>query len=351
MLDDLRKRIREVDGKIAALVAERLQLAGAIGEEKEKLGLPVRDFATEKRVHDSMAAHASEYGIDPDILAGVTRHLIRGAVKHQAERRKPLAATGEKSAAIIGGAGHMGRWFGGYLSTRGYGIRTIEAGESLKSAVEADLVVVCVPLDVMRDVLESLIAQGPRGTVIEIASLKSSFTELVPGWIEKGVRFASTHPMFGADADMLSGQNMIICEAGCPEAEEEAAALFNESAVNLVRLPLEEHDRMMTWVLNLPHLMNLLMADLLTSTSLPYSQLQEIGGTTFNRQNSVTREVVRENPGLYYNIQRINRHRDELYSAARAGLERVIYDVQNPDPANFVNRMEGWRSWFGENER
>ena len=86
MLDDLRKQIRAVDSQIAALVAERLRLAGAIGEEKEQLGLPVRDFATEKRVHESMAAYAEQFGIDPEILAGVTRHLIRGSVKPSSAR-------------------------------------------------------------------------------------------------------------------------------------------------------------------------------------------------------------------------------------------------------------------------
>lgn len=126
MLDDIRKEIRAIDQRIAELIAQRLQLAEQVGKEKEKHQLPIRDFATEKIVHDTMRRHAERLGFDPAIIREVTSALIRGAVALQANRRKPPATEGEKQAVVIGGLGHMGRWFAGYLGSRGFGVTILD---------------------------------------------------------------------------------------------------------------------------------------------------------------------------------------------------------------------------------
>jgi chorismate mutase/prephenate dehydrogenase len=203
-----------------------------------------------------------------------------------------------------------------------------------------------VPLDKTGEVLRWIVGENPRGIVVEIASLKSDFVDEIPGWIEGGLRIACVHPMFGAEADLLAGQNLIVCESGCKEAEDAAADLFSDSAVHVVRIPLADHDRIMAWVLNLPHLLNLLAADLLSSSTEANERLRELGGTTFNCQHDVTSEVVSENPDLYYHIQHINRHRGEFFDRFRESLQRIIGDIERNDRDEFVKRMNGWSRWF-----
>lgn len=351
MLDDLRKEIRGVDASIAELIAKRLDLAKRIGEEKVKLGLPVRDYATEKRVLESMDKHAQRLGIESDLLEGVVLQLIRGAVKLQSSNRPPSTLKDGQRAAILGGGGHMGRWFEGFLASRGYNVTIVEKDDGLDAAFDADLILVSVPLDKTGEVLRQIVDAEPKGIILEIASLKSEFVEDIPKWVEAGLRIASIHPMFGADADLLAGQNLVVCEAGCEEAESTAADLFADSAVHVVRIPLADHDRIMSWVLNLPHLLNLLAADLLSSSTESIDRLHELGGTTYNRQLSVTREVVSENPDLYYHIQHINRHRGDFFDRFRDSLQRIISDIEGDDKEAFIQRMAGWNHWFrGENE-
>jgi len=345
----LRSQIREVDAAIAGLVGRRQELARKIGEEKERLGLPVRDFETEKQVLQAAAREAERQGLERDLLEGIALHLIRGAVRLQSRERsrRPSWPQGEgRPACVIGGGGHMGRWFLSFLASRGYRTGVVEAGDPIDDALAADLVVVAVDLASTAGVVDQLAVRRPRGTVLEISSLKSPLLDRASGWVDGGMRFASIHPMFGADADLLAGQNLIVCQAGCPEAEDEAALLFADSAVHVLRLPIAEHDRFMTWVLNLPHLVNLLAADLLASSELPYARLRELGGTTFNRQREVTAEVAAENPELYYSIQRLNRHRRELFDAVRASLERIAGDIEAGRREAFVARMLGWENWF-----
>ena len=147
--------------------------------------------------------------------------------------------------------------------------------------------------------------------------------------------------MFGPETDLLSGQNLVVCEAGCAEAEKVASDMFTGTAVNIVHIPIEKHDLYMTWVLNLPHLMNLIMGDLLFKSGVPHDMLSSLGGTTFNKQLSVTDEVMSENPDLYFHIQQINKHRDELRSAFIESLD----NIHNSDKKDsFVSIMKNWET-------
>ena len=343
MLDELRQEIRDIDGRIAELVAERLDLARRIGREKERLGLTVRDYGVEKAVLARARRRAGELGIDAALLKDIALTLIRGAVGLQvSERRTAPVATGDV-CAIIGGGGKMGGWFDRFTASLGYRTRVIEPGDPLDTVAEAELVVVAVPLAAMRPVLEQVLDLQPRGIVLEIASLKSHLVDLVQAGIDRGLQVVALHPMFGPDKDLLAGQNVVVCRAGCPDAEDKAIALFADTAAVLTEIPLVEHDRYMTWVLNLPHLINLTVGDVLRHCGLTYSDLQAFGGTTFNQQLRVTDEVMNENPELYYHIQHLNRHRDDLFAAIRGSLDRLAELSADDDPGDFTALMSAWR--------
>ncbi|MCP4995347.1 MAG: prephenate dehydrogenase, partial [Gammaproteobacteria bacterium] len=151
----------------------------------------------------------------------------------------------------------------------------------------------------------------------------SHLIDVVEDARSKGIRLASIHPMFGPDTELLSGQNLIICQAGSDEAEDRAFQLFSNTAANIFKIPIEQHDQCMTWVLNLPHLLNIIMVEMLRSSSMPYEMLCALGGTTFNKQMEVTAEVMTENPQLYFHIQSINQHNHELFSALSKTLEHI----------------------------
>jgi chorismate mutase/prephenate dehydrogenase len=345
-LEAFRTEMREVDCHIAELIAKRIDLARRIGDEKARAGLPLRDYATERRVHETMEAHARRLGIEIELIRDITTALIRGAVRLQSRERVVAQSVATGSACVVGGHGHMGRWCCGYLASLGYEVRIADAGDSLSPTLDADLTMVAVPLDRTGAVLRELVALRPGGLILEIASLKSEFSAEVPGWVATGLRFVSIHPMFGPDADQLAGQNLIICEAGCPEAERAAATLFAPSALHIVRLPLADHDRIMAWVLNLPHLVNLLAGALLADSDEPASRLIEVGGTTFNRQCGVTAQVVSESPDLYFHIQRLNPYRDRLVLALRDAVEQLDRQIRLGQRDSFAASMRRSRDWF-----
>ncbi len=346
MLDKLRREISSIDTQIAELVAQRQDLARRIGAFKETHGLPVRDFGIEKRVLDRMRRRADAVGVDPTILHEVALALIRGAVGLQEVERTREQTGGDTSCTIVGGAGKMGGWFTRFANSLGYATHVVEKDDLLdESITRADLVVLAVPLAAMREVLVETLALEPRGVVLEIASLKSHLTDVIEDGVKRGLQVAGIHPMFGPDKDLLAGQNVVVCRAGCPTAEQKAVDLFRDTAAHLTELPLAEHDRYMTWVLNLPHLVNLAMGETLRGSGLSYERLEALGGTTFSQQMRVTAEVMSENPELYYHIQHINRHRGELYTAFGESIDRLAALSAADDSEGFGDMMADWAQY------
>jgi len=351
MLDKLREQIKAIDSRIAELVSERLELAGKIGRHKQQDGLPVRDYGVEKAVLERMHRRAAELKVDPEVLEEIALALIKGAVNTQLRGRQRVRVDGDKLCTIIGGGGQMGGWFERFVASLGYATRIVEQDGTIDEQVaQSDLVILAVPLAAMRDVLAETLALQPQGIVLEIASLKSHLTDLIEDAVARGLQVASIHPMFGPDTDLLAGQNVVVCQAGCAVAENTAVDLFCDTAANLTELPLAEHDRYMTWVLNLPHLVNLAMGETLRGSGMSYPQLLALGGTTFGEQMKVTAKVMSENPLLYYHIQNINRHRDELYAALSDSVSRIGELSAAADSGAFAGMMKNWLDYAGSDD-
>ena len=75
-LDELRKKIDEVDSRIVRLIAERIKIAEEIGEEKKKLGKQIEDLDREQVVLDNVKEIACQEGLTPEDMESIYRQII-----------------------------------------------------------------------------------------------------------------------------------------------------------------------------------------------------------------------------------------------------------------------------------
>ena len=61
----------------------------------------------------------------------------------------------------------------------------------------------------------------------------------------QGVEIRSLHPMFGPEASVY-GRNILICDCGSQTAMDKAALLFDRTGAKMTRIPVEEHDELMS---------------------------------------------------------------------------------------------------------
>jgi len=356
-LDALRDRLTGIDRHIIELVAERQAIVDEIGRSKLQTGRATRDFQREKVVLDAGRATAERVGVPPQVAEDILRLLIRSSLTSQEQAR--VAATGRGSgqrALVIGGAGEMGRWFASFLDSQGYAVDIADPAGPVANfgfvddwasvAPEHDLIVVAATLAVSAEVLTTLASLRPRGVIFDIGSLKSPLRTGLRALAEAGCRVTSLHPMFGPDARLLSGKHVIFMDVGVPEATQTVRELFASTMAERIDMDLEDHDRLIAYVLGLSHALNIAFFTALAGSGEAAPRLSRMSSTTFDAQLAVASKVAGENPRLYFEIQTLNDYNEQALDALSAAVARVVALVRDRDRDGFIELMENGRGYL-----
>lgn len=356
LLDQHRRDIEALDRRILHLICERLELARQIGELKQSTGIPLRNFKVEAEVYSRFGEASRLLGLDEDLGRDLATFLISKAVEEQAVQRDTVYQGNALRALVIGGKGGMGRWIARFLRGQGHRVTIndpdpaesdfAEVKDLSAAAPEADLIVIAVPMSACSKVLENLAQLGVQGVVAEMCSLKGHLQPLVEKLREDGLRLVSFHPLFGPDVRMLSGRTIVFCDEARSKDLEVVRGLFGETSARLVDMSCAEHDRRMGLVLGLTHLANLVFARALSHSSIDAADLSEVAGVTFTKQIGTTREVTGENPGLYFEIQALNRLTPETGVWLRQALEEWLRAVESNDEAGFTALMRDCHAYL-----
>jgi chorismate mutase/prephenate dehydrogenase len=356
-LEELRKRLSEVDRELIGLVAARQKIIAEIGAHKIQNSVPTRDYEREREVLKGASTQARALGLEPEIAEQIMELLIQVSLTHQEQRRVAAGTSGAgKRVLIIGGAGKMGAWFGHFLSSQGFAIEIADPSEGSaafprigdwrESSLDHDWIVVATPMKVAGEVLTELAARRPRGVVVDIGSLKSPMREGLERLVAAGCKVTSIHPMFGPDTRLLSGRHVVFCDVGVPEATRAARALFASTMAEQIEMSVDDHDRLMSYVLGLSHALNLAFFTALAASGELVPRLQRMSSTTFDAQLKVATLVARDNPHLYFDIQTLNDFGTAALKGLRAATERIEQLVHNGDEAGFVELMAAGRRYL-----
>jgi len=356
-LAELRARLDALDRQLLELVAERQAISTEIAAVKRSTGQSTRDFRREREVLLKARRDAEALGVAPSLAESILQSLIQGSLATQEQAR--VAAQGRGSgrrALVIGGGGKMGRWTADFLASQGFRITVADpsgpvAGYEWMSdwrsgALDEDLIVVATPLKTAGEVLVGLACRQPRGVVFDIGSLKTPLRAGLDALRAAGVRATSIHPMFGPDTVLLSGRHVIFVDLGDPAALEEARGLFSSTMAELVVMSLDEHDRLIAYVLGLSHALNIAFFTALAESGEAAPRLARMSSTTFDAQLDVATRVAGENPDLYYEIQSLNAYGEESLRALDAAVGRLHRAVREGDSAAFTAMMRRGREYL-----
>ena len=349
-LDELRSELSAVDKQLVALIAERQRLVSEIGRSKQASGAGTRDYAREKDVLDMGRTQAEELGLDPDLAEGVLRQLIRSSLASQERDRVISEGKGDgRSVLVIGGAGRMGRWFVDFFVSQGF--TTVVADKSVEdgpgrfcnwtdAGVDFDVIVVATSLSVSGRILAQLAVLKPAGLIFDIGSLKTPLKDGLQELQSAGCQIASLHPMYGPDTRLLSGRHLIFVDAGCAAATAAAKELFAATMVEQIDMGLDDHDRLISYVLGLSHALNIAFFTALAESGEAAPELAKMSSTTFDSQLLVSAAVAQDNPHMYFEIQHLNKFGLGPLEALCEASARIRDVVASGDEDGFVDLME-----------
>ncbi len=360
-IEKLRQDVKEVDKKIIKLIGKRLSITKKIGGKKKNEGIPLKDWKVEKEVIKNALNVATEEGLSSELIKTIMQNIITES-KIQQEILHYSSYTGDKEdILVIGGLGEMGMWFANFFANQGHNvfIHDVKGKSShfrcfnkLEQAVNvASCILLAIPFEIMPEAIDKIIKLGFKGTVFDIASLKDCSKNAIEKAIESGISYTSIHPMFGPKVSTLTDRIICICDCKDEKANEKIRTFFKDTSAKIVEIPLEEHDKIISYILALSHIINIIFIKTLMNGPYDYSDLNNIASTTFISQMGTSKEVISENPNLYYAIQKFNPFKNDLYDRLEQALRYVIDSISKGKKKDFTKIMEEGKKWIKAIER
>src|SRR6266436_6346558 len=357
-LENLRQRVTELDRQLIALVAERKAVSEEVARVKRATGRPTRDYEREREVILGVRALATERGVSPALAEQLLRLLIRSSLTTQEQATVVARGAGSgRRALVIGGAGKMGGWFVSFLASQGFTVEVADPAAGAEGThvadwrgtdLKHDYIVLATPLGITDAILRDLALRRPPGVIFDVGSLKSPLRAGLLALKSHGCRVTSVHPMFGPDTELLSGRHVVFVDLGNEAALTAARELFASTMAEQVVMSLDEHDRLIAYVLGLSHALNIAFFTALAESGEAAPRLARMSSTTFDAQLDVASRVAQDSAELYYEIQSLNDYGAESLEALAQAVERVRTAVLSQDHDAFVALMRRGRDYLDD---
>ena len=186
-----------------------------------------------------------------------------------------------------------------------------------------ELVINAVTLKYTLSVFEQVIPHLPQECIIsDISSVKTGFKDF---YEHTGLRYVSTHPMFGptfANLGQLSTENAIVINEGDYMGRIFFRDLYKRLGLNVHEYTFDEHDEAMAYSLSVPFVSTFVFSAVMKHQDAP--------GTTFKRHLRIARGVLSEDDTLLREIlfnPRTKSHVEDI----RAELKELIQIIDNRD--------------------
>ncbi len=356
-LEDLRQRLTELDRQLIALVADRKAVSEEVARVKRATGRATRDYEREREVILGVRAAASERGVSPALAEQLLRLLIRSSLTTQEQASVAAHGAGSgRRALVIGGGGKMGGWMAAFLGSQGFAVEVADPQRAPEGVMHVtdwrhtdlrqDVIVLATPLGITDAILRDLALRRPPGLIFDVGSLKSPLRAGLMALKSHGCKVTSVHPMFGPDTELLSGRHVLFVDLGHEGALASARELFAHTMAEQVVTSLDEHDRLIAYVLGLSHALNIAFFTVLADSGEAAPKLARMSSTTFDAQLEVAARVAQDSPELYYEIQSLNDYGAESLEALAQAVERLRTSVLSRDHDTFVALMRHGRDYL-----
>ena len=110
--------------------------------------------------------------------------------------------------------------------------------------------------------------------------------------------------------------------------------------VEQIDMQLEDHDRLIAYILGLSHIINIAFMTVLSESGEAAETLSKLSSTTFDAQLSIGENVVAENPHLYFEIQKLNDYSKSTLNALANTVQRLVTIISNDQEQAFTKIMQ-----------
>lgn len=190
-------------------------------------------------------------------------------------------------------------------------------------AFAPELVINAVSLKHTLEVFREVIPHLPQTAILsDISSVKNGFRDFYEG---TGMRYVSTHPMFGptfANLGQLASENAIIISEGDFMGRCFFKEIYNRLGLHIHECTFAEHDETMAYSLSIPFISTFAFAAVMRHQDAP--------GTTFKRHLGIAQGVLSEDDTLLREIL-FNPHTKPQVEQIRREMKALIDIIDAKD--------------------
>ena len=342
--------IDSVDHDILQLLSRRHALVGEIAGYKRAHGVAIRDRTREQEIIADRRERSGRLGLSPEVIESMYRLILWASRDRQAALRAEVPSDlEERTVAVIGGKGMMGRCMAKLFADLGHAVMVADLDTELtpeEAASNADVVIISVPIDVTVQVIRNL---GPRvrddALLMDVTSIK---TEPVGAMLESSVAsVAGTHPLFGPSVHSLQGQRIVLTPGRGDEWHRWLAAMLRARGLSITEATPPEHDRAMAVVQVLTHFCTEVMGRALATAGVSLDETLRYTSPVYLMELLMTARHFAQSPELYASIQMSNPLTDEVTEGFIQAAQAHRADLQAGDPAAVRSAFEQVRAFFG----
>lgn len=349
-LAPIRTQIDQVDQQLIQLLSERLKLVAEVGKIKLEHGLPLYAPERESAMISARRQEAEKQGIPADLIEDVLRRIMRES--YISENRHGFKATNPeiKKIVVVGGRGKLGGLFARYFTCSGYHVALLDYADWLNAEeilVDAELVLVCVPIDKTLAVLEQIAPYLNEQMILaDLTSVKAQplakMLEIHQGAV------VGLHPMFGPDITSMAKQVIACCHGRSSERYQWLLEQFRLWGAKVEQIDAHEHDHSMTYIQALRHFSTFAYGLHLSQQPVKLSQLLALSSPIYRLELAMIGRLFAQNAELYADIIADKPENLAVIEALKQSFEQGLVFFQQQDKKGFIDAFEKVRHWFGD---
>lgn len=348
-LDALRSELDRLDQELLDTAARRLEVARRIGALKAGDDRALFDRARERAVLERARANATARGLPATLGEALVGALIEAGHHAQADilaARSPAA----RAICVVGGAGRMGRLFGGWFQALGHRVSSWEPGDPTplaEAVAEADITVIAAPMAQAVEVArEAAPHVRPDALICDLNSLKSEICEVFATQVRG--QAVGLHPMFGPTVAHARRQKIVVCAVREGDRVSELLADLGRLGAELVHATPEAHDRAMAVVQVLVHFRTLVMGRALADSGLSLEESLRYTSPIYRLELAVVGRLFAQDPALYAAIEMDNPAGAAQRARFVAAARELADQLDRGDVAAFTEGFRASAAWFGD---
>ena len=348
-VEQLRRRIDDIDSRLVALLAERRQVVEQVARVKQEHDLPVFHPAREENLISARRAQGARIGLDPDYLEDLFRTIMRHSRVGQLDTVSRSSSRPGATVLIVGGRGSMGRFLSHWFIQSDYNVRILDLEDWDRAASLAegvDLCILAVPIDITGDIAARIAPHLGRDCVLaDVTSLKSEPMRAMlrshPGPV------VGLHPLYGPATRSMDRQIVVVNPGRDREKWQWLMDQLTIWGNVLVQTTPEEHDEIMGIVQALRHFATFSFGQFLHSRKVPVLRTLELSSPIYRLELVMVGRLFAQDPALYAEIIFATPGRVELLKHYVKSLAQNMDLLERADKAEFIARFREVAEWFG----